>query len=105
MAAKKRPVGHPRTSNPQLPPGETLSGNPPRPRITAGPKRDQYVYRAKAEARLGRKLPTNTVLDHAVETLASKRNPNAKVTPESRSANSHQGGGLSHSSKEKKRGR
>ena len=96
----KRPVGHPRTVNKDLSPGLTRSGNPPRVRISGAAagvgKRDDYYYRAEAEKKLGRKLPENVVLDHANESLASKRSPKAKVRPESRKANSDQGGGIRH---------
>ncbi len=96
MAQKKNPVGRPRTKNLDLPAGQTRSGNPPRVRISAGKNRDDYAYRQAYEEKTGKKLPTNTVLDHADESLASKKNPKAKVKPVSRSANSKAGGGIRH---------
>jgi hypothetical protein len=90
----------------KTPPGTTLSGKPPRLRLTRDipgvGKRDDYLYRAEYEAKTGKKLPTNTVLDHANESLASKKDPNAKVAPVSRSANSRSGGGLRHHLEKKK---
>ena len=101
----KRPVGHPRTVNKDLPRGQTRSGKPPRVRVSAGSARDEYAYRKAYEEKSGKKLPTNIVLDHADESLASKRNPSAKVSPVTRSENSKAGGGIRHYLAKKKKGK
>lgn len=84
----------------KTPDGVTYSGKPPRPRLTKDipglGKRDDYLYRAKVEKRLGRKLKTNEVVDHKDESLAGKKALDPPARVESRSANSKQGGGLRH---------
>lgn len=92
MAARKNPVGHPRTVNKDLPAGETRSGNPPRVRISAGAQRDQYQYRVAAERKAGRKFDTNTIVNHVDPNTKADRNP--KTTVISRSENSRMDGGL-----------
>jgi hypothetical protein len=64
----------------------TLSGVPKRPRYTAGPNRDKYVYRADYEKKTGKALDYNTILDHTDPN--QKSNPKAEVKPISRSSNS-----------------
>lgn len=94
MVAKKRPVGHPRTVNKDLPAGFTRSGDPPRVRVSgsAAGKRDAYAYRQAMEKKLGRKLTTNEIVDHLDPNTKADLGPKTRVI--SRSENSRNDGNV-----------